>query len=153
MELPRTEFTTQVGANRAIQDTFGRVLGCRNIESHQQRQQYYLIETTFAAKESTEQAITRGITFNGVQYRGIPTHNDKGKIPEMIRVTLTGVRFADDDDLQEAIIKPMSVYGKVCQIKMDKNSGFVEEDISVIMDRQKTGKRLEPLQRMLYLTE
>ncbi|KAI8327547.1 hypothetical protein BC941DRAFT_519671 [Chlamydoabsidia padenii] len=144
-ELPRAEISHYIDAYRMIQDKCGRVLGCRNIDNgRKNRQQFFLIETTFATMESTEQAITRGVTIKGIQYRGTPAHNGRGDIPQMVRVNLSGVPFAEEEDLRDTIKQSMAIYGKICQIKMTKNSGFFEGEISVLLDRQGNA---EPLQR------
>ncbi|KAI8076317.1 uncharacterized protein BX664DRAFT_237594, partial [Halteromyces radiatus] len=61
-ELPRDELRDHIAAYQLIQETCGRVLGCRNIDNGRLRQQYYLIEATFAAVESYNQAVTSGVT-------------------------------------------------------------------------------------------
>jgi hypothetical protein len=153
-ELPRAELEDYISGYKLISKQLGRLLGVRNIDNGRlNRQQYYLIEATFATSESFEEAITHGVTIKGIQYRGTPTQSGNGDIPEMVRVNLTGFPFAEEDEIRESILKSMNIYGRICQIRLTKNSGFFEGNLSVLMDVQERKEQREPLQRMLYLSE
>ncbi|SAM07111.1 hypothetical protein, partial, partial [Absidia glauca] len=92
-------------------------------------------------------------TMGDVQYRAVYTRSDKGELPKMVRVHMSGIPF-DEEVITEKLIASLAHYGKVCQIKFYRQRGVFEGKASVLLDINEGEKEhLEPLQRMLYLDE
>ncbi|CAO3621822.1 unnamed protein product [Cunninghamella echinulata] len=131
-------------AYKLIEDSCGRVLGFRCINKPK--------ENSFANETSRIEAISKGVTIDGIAHRGTPCMENANDMPEKTRVYISGVPLEEEDKFKDMLIQSLNCYGQVAQILILKDSGYFEGEVSVLLNRSsKTGK-YEPLQRMLFLS-
>lgn len=153
-EFPTMAFPNKTDVYQELITQIGRMLGGRLITAPPHRANgKFMVETKFATEEHMEQAINQGITVDDVQYRAVYTRSDRGDLPKMVHVHVSGVPFEEEDILVDKLTESLQYYGKVCQLKMYRQSGVFEGKIAVLLDLNATAENApEPLQRMLYLS-
>ena len=109
-----------------------------------------LFSVVFRVSEHTEMALSTGVTYEGVVYKGTP-YND-GLKSKLVRVHMHLPMTEEEDDLKTSLLKSMAHYGKVCDIRKYKSRGFYEGQVSVLLDLTTVqGTEYQPLSKMIYL--
>lgn len=153
-ELPSLGFEEQEDVFKTLNLQFKSTLGARIIQAPNGRQNgKLLVEARFEKDDEINQALNDGMTIDGIQHRAIRTKNEKGDLPKMVRVHMTGIPFEATTDLETKIKESMQQYGLVCQIKTLKQHNIFIGAVSVLLDIDTNLGTFEPLQRMLYLDQ
>ncbi|CAO3647619.1 unnamed protein product [Cunninghamella echinulata] len=141
-------------AYKLIEDTCGRVLGfrCINKPKENNTKQNLLIEAKFANETDRKEAISKGITIDGIVHRSTPCMENANDMPEMTRVYISGVPPEEEDKYQDMLIQSLNCYGQVAQMLLLKDNRYFEGEISVLLNRSSKTGSYELLQRMLFLS-
>ncbi|SAL96869.1 hypothetical protein, partial, partial [Absidia glauca] len=146
-EFPTLAFPNKTDVYQELITQIGRMLGGRLITAPPHRANgKFMVETKFAAEEHMEQAINQGITVDDVQYRAVYTRSDRGDLPKMVHVHVSGVPYEEEDILVTTSLQyydilvttSLQYYGKVCQLKMYRQSGVFEGKIAALLDLNAT---------------
>lgn len=109
-----------------------------------------LFSVVFRLPEHTELAISSGVVYKEVSYKGTPFKD--GVQSRLVRVHMHLPVTEEEDVLQNYLLQSMGHYGKVCDIKKYRSRGFYEGQISVLLDLTPVqGKEYQPLSKMVYL--
>lgn len=109
-----------------------------------------LFSVVFRDSEHAEKAISSGVSYNEVVYKGTPFKD--GVQSRLVRVHMHLPVTEEEDILTEYLLKSMGHYGKVCDVKKYKSRGFYEGQVSVLLDLTAIdGKEYQPLSKMVYL--
>ncbi|KAI8330240.1 hypothetical protein BC941DRAFT_441328 [Chlamydoabsidia padenii] len=153
-EFPGTADLGNEGTTyKLIEKQLGLAIGFRTVSHPNKNRRGNIIIEAKLMEEGHDKALTEGLTINGVKYLGTPTNSTEEDYPEMVKIHVSGVPLALPDEIKEGLLESMSIYGKVCQIRMEKRWGYFEGNATILLDRKasQAGMAYEPLQRMLFL--
>lgn len=151
-EFRKQDFDHYTDAYRLIEKELGRLKGVRRVTRYShQTTTTLMVEVQFMYPADRKTAITKGLTFNNIQYRGTPAND--GLTDKLVRVSLSQLPyFLPDDVLVKDLLAGLRRYGKVCQLKKITNRGYFEGDVIALLDiKPMENLTWLPLERRLYL--
>jgi hypothetical protein len=98
-----------------IVSQIGEIAGYTNLSLYNTRTSNMMLEIVFETAESIQKAISTGISYDGMVYRGTPWVDEAKK--KTIKVNLTHIPLKLHQNLGEVIKDAMQPYGEVLQIR------------------------------------
>lgn len=136
---------------KMIEKQLGLAIGFRTVSHPNKNRRGNIIIEAKLTEDAHAKALTEGLTVQGVKYLGTPTKSTEEDYPDMVKVHVSGVPLALPEEVKEGLLESLEIYGKVCQIRMEKRWGYFEGNATILLDRKEKGETFEPLQRMLFL--
>ncbi|CEP12682.1 hypothetical protein [Parasitella parasitica] len=149
-------FGDRVNAYRAIQTQISRFVEFRPLSIYDCKDASLFIEAKFEEADDAKKAIKTGLSIDGITYRAVLPQEpqDYSKVKQ---VQFTLMRIVTDPAFLLDLIRSLSHYGRVLQIKQFTRGGFFEGQFSVLIDNsvgmlvEDVCRAANPLNNMLYL--
>lgn len=153
-------FGDRVDAYKAIQAQVSPLVEFRPLSIYDDKNDgSLLIEAKFEEVNDANKAMTTGVTVNGVVYKAAYAKECR-EFGDLKHVQFTLMRIVKEPTFLLDLIKSLSYYGRVLQVKQFTRGGFFEGKFSVMLDTSEgyqvedgEMKEAQPLDRMLYLSE
>ncbi|KAK4521565.1 uncharacterized protein ATC70_007326 [Mucor velutinosus] len=153
-------FGDRVDAYKVIQTQVSSLVEFRPLSVYDEKNDgSLLIEAKFEEVDNANKATTTGVNVNGMVYKAVHAKECK-EFGDLKFVQFTLMRIVKEPTFLHDLIKSLSFYGRVLQVKKFTRGGFFEGKFSVMVDTS-VGYQVEggewqeaqPLDRMLYLSE
>ena len=152
--FPSSLFEHRALAYKLIEDQISAdVDGFRTISNYSNRiSKDLLVEVKFRKEADGVKAIDEGVEVNGLVYQASPSED--GATRNLVRVQLDLLHIPNKSTFLAELMKSLSNYGKVCQVKQFFFHNYFEGKVSVLLDvGDENKKKYQPLTRMIWLEE